>query len=145
MTAVGLPFEAGDHVVILRAQFDGGNILHAHHAAVRAFADHNVAELFRRLKPALGAYGIGEPLACDSWFASNLAGRIHRILRLHCIDDLADGDAQLRQPIGFHPDAHRVLPGVDLGQTYTVRARDRIVQIDVGVVGQEFRVVSALR
>src|SRR5208283_2697901 len=59
------------------------------------------------------------------------------------MDHLADGDTQFRQSIRFYPQAHGVLPDpVDLGQTYTVRAGDRIGQIDVSVVRQEFSVVS---
>src|SRR5208337_2118612 len=140
-----LAVESRGPAIVLRAQFDTGHVLHVHHTAISGFAHNDVAELFRRLKPALGAYGICELLACIGWFASHLTGRICRVLRFYGIGNFADGNTQLRQLIGFHPQPHRVLAdAVDLNLSYTVRAGNRLLEIDIAVVGQELRVVRPL-
>ena len=58
----GLAIQAADQAVVLRAQFDARHISHANDAAIRRFADDDVAELFRRRQAALSQHGIGELL-----------------------------------------------------------------------------------
>ena len=106
----GLAIQAAENAVVLRAQLDPGNVFHAHDSAIRSFADDNVFELLRRCQAALSKNGIGELLARRSWFAANLTGRIHRVLRLDRVDDLGDGDAQLRQLVRLYPEPHGILP-----------------------------------
>ena len=56
-------------------------------------------------------------------------------------DDLRDGDAELRQLVGLDPQAHGVLARAENLHAADARhARELIVEIDVGVVGQELRV-----
>ena len=87
----------------------------------------------------------------NCWFvgsrlAAHLTGRVHRVLRLDGVGNVGDGDAQLRQLIGLHPQPHRILADAeDLGLAHAVQARDRVLEVDVGIVGQEVRIVSAMR
>ncbi len=77
--------------------------------------------------------------------AADLAGRIHSVLSLNGGDHFGDGDAELRELIGFYPEAHRILASTkhlyvaDAGD-----ARQLVVQVDVGIVGQKFSVIGAL-
>ena len=98
------------------------------------------------VQPALGAHRIGVFLALGNRRAAHLSGRIHGVLRLKRIDNLRDGDAELGQLIRLHPQAHGVLAGAEyLHVADAGDARQLIVQIDVGVVGQKLRVVGAVR
>ena len=87
----------------------------------------------------------------NCWFAgsglaADLAGRVHRVLRLDGVDDVGDGDAQLRQLVGLYPEPHGILPGAEnLRLADAVRARDGIIEVDVGVVGQKLGIASAVR
>ena len=76
----------------------------------------------------------------------DLARGIHGVLRLNGADDFRNGDAELRQLVGLHPQAHGVLARAeDLNVADARHARELIVEIDVGVVGQELGVVRAVR
>ena len=92
---------------------------------------------------ALSEHGIGELLARGSRLAANLTGRIHSVLRLYRVDDVRDRDAELRQLVRLYPEPHGILARAkDLRLTDAVQARDRIVEVDIGVVGQELRIVT---
>ena len=61
-------------------------------------------------------------------------------------DDLRHRDAELGQLIGLDPQPHRILAGAEYLHAADARhARELVVEIDVGVVGQKLRVVSAVR
>src|SRR5262249_15842869 len=142
----GLAVETAYPVVVARPQVNRSDILDAHHAAVSPFADDDVAKLFGRRKPPLRAHRVSEGLASDVRFASDLPRRINSVLRLHCTKDFIDGYTELRQPIGFNPDAHRVLAyAEDLRLTYAVITGDRLLEVDIGVVGEKLCVVGAVR
>ncbi len=89
----GLAIQAADDAVVLCAQFDAGDVLHANDSAIWRLAHDHVFELFWRAQATLRKHGISELLVRGSWFASDLTGGIHRILRLHSIDDVRDRDA----------------------------------------------------
>ena len=142
----GLAIQAVDNAVILRAQFDPGDVFHADDSAIRRFTDDDVFKLLRRRQTALSENGIRELLARRSRFAASLTSRIHRVLLLNRVDDLSDGDAQLRQLVRLYPQPHGVLPRAEnLRLADAVQACDGIIQVDVGIVGQELRIVSAVR
>ena len=63
MTCGGLAIQAVEYAVILRAQFDPGDVFHADDSAIRSFTDDNVFKLLRRCQAALSENGIGELLA----------------------------------------------------------------------------------
>ena len=66
-----------------------------------------------------------------------------------CLDgvhDLRHGDVQLGELVRLHPQAHGVLPGAEHHDARDPgHARQLVVQVDVGVVGQEGRVVAPAR
>jgi len=141
-----LAVQAADDTVIVRTQFDPGDIFHANDSAVRSFTDDDVFKFSGRGQAAFRKHRISELLARQSRLAANLTRRIHLVLRLNGIDDLSDGDAQLRQLVRLHPEPHGISSRPEnLRLADTVEARDRIIKVDVGVVGQELRIVSAAR
>lgn len=88
---------------------------------------------------------VGEFLAGRAWPASELAGRINRILAADRADDFRDGDIELGQLVGLYPNAHRILPGAeDLHLRYARHPAQRVAEVDVGVVGEEVRVTCAV-
>ena len=142
----GFAIQAADNAVVLSAQLDARDVFHANDSAIRGLADDDVSEFFRRSQTALSKNGIGELLVLGSRLAANLAGRVHRVLRLDGVDDLRHRDAQLRQLVGLDPKPHGILPCAEnLHLADAVQACDRIVEVDVGVVGQELCIVSAVR
>ena len=142
----GLAIQAADQVVILRAQFDPRHVPHSNCAAIRSLAHDDVSKLFRRGQTALSPDGIGELLVPRSGLASDLTRRVHGVLRLDRVRDVGDGDAQLRQLIGLYPEPHGILPGAkDLRLPDPVRARDGVIEVDIGIVGQKLGVAGAVR
>ncbi len=90
--------------------------------------------------------GIRELLVRRGWFATKLTGRIDLVLRLDSVDDFSDRDVQFRQLVRFHPQPHGIVPRAEyLRLADAIRARDRIVEVNRGVVGQELLIVSAMR
>ncbi len=78
--------------------------------------------------------------------AAHLAGGIHGVLRLNGGDHFGDGDAELRELVGLDPQPHRVLARAEyLHVADAGDARQLVVQIDVGIIGEKFSVVGALR
>ena len=67
--------QAADNAVILRAQFNPGDVFHSDDAAVRSFTDDDVFKFLRRRETALSENGISELLVRGSWFAAYLASR----------------------------------------------------------------------
>ena len=75
-----------------------------------------------------------------------MAGGVHGVLIVERRYDIADGNAQTRQGVGPHPEAHRVLVRAeDCYLADTRHAAHRIVDVDVRVVGEESAVVGSLR
>ena len=138
-----LAVEAAFQVVVLRSQFHPRHVLQAQHAALRCGTNNDLAELFRRGQAARCAHVIGERLSWRDWGATDLAGRVYRVLRLNGADDFRNGNAEIGQRVRIHPDAHGVLAGAeDRYRSDARQARQRIVQIDVGVIGQKDIVVG---
>src|SRR5205085_4125200 len=94
--SAGLAIEAADHAVILRAQFDSRDVLHADDSAIWSRAHHDVSELLGRGQAALRENGIGKLLVLGRGIAADLAGGIDGVLRLDCIDDVCNRYAELR-------------------------------------------------
>ena len=87
----------------------------------------------------------------NCWFArsrlsSDLTCGVDCVLRLDRVGNVCNGDAKLCQLVRLHPQPHGILArSEDLGLADAVRARDRIIQVDVGVVRQIVRIVRAVR
>ena len=61
-------------------------------------------------------------------------------------DEIRHGQPHRRQPIGLHPDPHRVVAGAeDAHLADAGHAIERVDDVDVGVVGEEQRVVGLVR
>ena len=65
----------------------------------------------------MNSWPFGDRLAAD------LAGGVDGVLRLDRGDDLRNGDAELRQLVGLHPEAHGVLAGAENLHAADARAR----------------------
>ena len=141
----GLAFVAANHVVILAAQFDAGDVFEPHHRAIRVGAHDDLAELLRRHQPALGHHVEGELLSRRRRVAAQTAGGVDGILTVHRADNFRHGDVQLGQQVGFDPDPHGILSRaehIDLGDAF--HPAQFIIHVDVGIIGQKLRVVRPL-
>ena len=119
--------------------------LQPHDRAVRRGAQDDVAEFLLRHEPALRAHRVGEFLAGRAGPAADLAGRVDGVLAVDGADDLRDGDVELGQLVGLHPDAHGILPGAEDRAPGDARhPAQRVAEVDVGVVGQKLGVAACL-
>src|SRR5439155_1486812 len=110
--------------------------LDPHKRTVRVRPNDNLPEFLRCLQSSLGAHGISEFLSTWNWFAADLAGGIHRVLLLHCGDDVRHSDSELRQLVRLDPQAHGVLPGAEnLHIPNSRHACQWVKEIDVAVIG----------
>ncbi len=141
----GLAFEATDHVVGLRTELDARDVADPDHRAVGIGADDDVAEVGFRDEAALCADAVGEFLAGGNRLRPDLAGGIHGVLLLDGLDDFGNGDVALGENIGVDPEPHRILARAEDGHAGdAVGAGERIVEVDVGVVGEEDVVVGVI-
>ena len=102
--------------------------------------------MFRRHQTALGQNGISQLLAFGDRRASGLPRGIHGVLRLNGANNLRNCDPQLCQFVGVHPHSHRVLARAEhLDIADAGRPKDRINEIDVGVIPQKSRVIGSVR
>ena len=146
MNGSGLAIQATDHAVVLCAQFNAGHVFHPDDATIRRFADDDVAKLFRRFQASLSKHGIGELLVFWSRFTSDLTCGVDCVLRLDRVGNVRNGDAQLCQLVRLHPQPHGILARAeDLGLADAIQARDRIIEVDVGIVRQIVRIVRTMR
>ena len=129
----------------MSAKFHAGDILQAHNCPGGGFAHNNFSEFLGGCQPALGSDGIGILLAFRNGFAAHLTCRVYGVLRLDCRDNLRHGDGQLGQLVGLDPQPHGILARTEnLDASDAVGASKLIGQVDVGVVGKEARIVSAI-
>src|SRR4029077_17344404 len=122
------------------------DIFHANDSSIRSFADDDIFKFLRRSQTALSKNGISELLVRGSGFAAELTRRIHFVLRLDRVDDLSNSDVQLGQLVRFYPEPQGIFTRAENRRLAdTVQACDGIVEVDVSIVGQELRIVSAMR
>jgi hypothetical protein len=142
----GFAVQPAHDVVGLRAKLYTRDIFYADDAAAGRFADDDFSELFRRCHAALRPHGIREGLSLRDRLAAHLARRVDAVLRLNGGDNFGNGDGQFCEPVGLHPQAHGVLAGAkNLDAPDAVGTIDLVGEIDVRVIGQKARIVSALR
>src|SRR5258707_277354 len=132
--------------VVLGTQFDPGDITDPHSPPVGSFTHHDLSEFFRGHKAALRENRVGKFLALGRRFAAGLPSRVHCVLCLNSADDFGNGDAQLCQLVRLDPQPHCILARTEyLNVADARRARERIVDIDVGVVRQHLGVIRSMR
>src|SRR5260370_501752 len=122
------------------------HILHSDYPAIGRFANHDLSEVIYGNQSPLRPNRVGVLLPFGHWLAPHLSCGVHSVLRLNSADDFGNSNAQLAQLIRLHPQSHRILPGAeDLHISDARGTRQRIVDIDIRVVGEERRVVRPLR
>src|SRR5262249_1615246 len=110
-----------------------------------SFPENDLLEFFRRSQAALCANRVCEWLAWRNRLTSDLSRGIYCVLGLDGIDDFRNRNIEFRELIGLHPKPHGVLAGAkNLDRADSLHAQKLIVQVDVSVVGEESRIVSAL-
>src|SRR5437763_486222 len=138
----GLSVEPASQVVSLRAEINPRNVLDPHKRTVRVRPNDNLPEFLRCLQSSLGAHGISEFLSTWNWFAADLAGGIHRVLLLHCGDDVRHSDAEFRELVRLDPKAHSVLASAEnLHIANSRHACQWIEDINVAVIGEKNAVI----
>src|SRR5262249_9881961 len=132
--------------VVLRPELHPRDVADAYDPAVLRLAHDDLAELLRGRQAALGPDGVREFLALRDGLAADQTGGVNRVLGLDRGDDLGNGDRKLRELVGPDPQSHGIAAGAeDLNAADPRYARELIVEVDVGVVRQELRVVDAGR
>ena len=141
----GLAVHPADHVVGLRAQLDARHVLQPDHGAVRVRADHDIPEFFLRLQAALARTlyvnscpgGTGSAPIWPAGFTVFCA-LMALSISVTVMPSLASWSGRTQKRIAYWP-APKIctwpMPG---------HARHRIVDIDVGIVGQNSVVVGAV-
>ena len=141
-----LAVETSAEVINLRAEIYPGDIFHADDRAVGVCANDNVLEVLLGHKAASGIHCKRKYLPLRHGLAANLSGGIDVVLSLNRANDFRHGDVERGEPVGLHPDAHRVLARTENADaSHAGDTRHRIVDVDIGVVRQEGRIIRSLR
>ena len=141
----GLSIQPADDIVILGGEFHSGHVFESDHRAVRIGAQDDFPELLLRLEAALGANRVSKFLSRRHRQATDAPRGIDGILVVHRADNLRHGNVESGQLGGLDPEAHGVLTRAEYSHLRDPgHAGERVVQIDVGVIGQELRVASAV-
>jgi len=128
---------AGRNSVSLISELDASDVAQVQNRPVGIGAKDDVYRILRVHEAPLRAHRVSELLPIWNRLATNLAGWVHIVLRLNCGDDFCCRNAEFRELIGLHPYAQRILPTEDLHARYAVDARDLVLKVDDGVVGEE--------
>ena len=144
--AAGLAVDAADLLVVQRPELDSGDVAQPDHRAVRVRADRNRPELRLGLKPPLRANGVGHVLTGRGRVGADLARRIHGALLLDRVPHVRHGQPEPGEQVRLDPYPHRVVAGAEDARLADAgHAIERVEDVDVGVVGQEQRVVGLVR
>ena len=93
----------------------------------------------------MGPHRVSELLSGRRRATGDLARRVDGVLTTHGINDFRDGNIQLGELVGLHPDSHGVLASAENRHLRnTVHTTEGVAQVNVGVVGQELCVPRAL-
>jgi hypothetical protein len=100
---------ASDEVVVLAAELDTGHVSQPYRSRLAVGADDDVLELLRVGETALSCDGVDEVLVAAVRSLTDLACCELRVLLVERANHVRGGQLQLRQPVGSHPDPHRVI------------------------------------
>ena len=141
----GVAVEASGDVVGLGAEFDTCHVLHLHDRTVLVGADHDVGELLLGDQTARGTDRESHLLAGRHRLRAGLARRIHRVLLIDSVVDLLRRDVEVGELGRIKPEAHRIgTRSEDRDARDTGQTGERIDDVDVGVVGEEDRVIPVI-
>ena len=134
----GHAIDPGIGIVVLRPEFDAGDIAQTHHGAVGIGADQDALELLRLGEAPLGLEGVGECAALIVGRGAQAAGGGLEVLAADGIRHLGLADAQGGHHLRIEPDAHGVVEGAELARVADPwQARQGVAQVDLHVVGEE--------
>ena len=144
--AARLTVHAADLLIVERAQLDPCDVAQTNHRSVRIRSHRDRAELCLGLQAALRANGVGGLLVCRRRTRADLARWIDGALLLNRAAQVRHGQPEPGEPIGLHPDAHRVVTRAEHARLADAwHAVERVEDVDVGIVGEEERVVGLVR
>ena len=144
-TDARLPIHAADLTVGERPQLDARDVAHSHHRPVGVRTQHDRAKLVGCLQPALRADRVRQLLAGRARRSAELPRGVDGVLLLNGVREVGHGQAHRRQTIGLDPDPHRVVVGAeDEHLTDAGHTSEPVDDVDVGVVGEEQRVVGVV-
>ena len=140
-----IEIEIGIGRIVLRREFDPGDVLDAHHGVGRLL-DDDIAEFVRIGETAERLH---RNLECarlvDRRLVEHAGGDLH-VLPLQRGHHVARGQAERLQAVGIEPDAHRVVAAAEHGdRADAVDAGQRVRDLERGVVGDEQRVARLVR
>ena len=128
---------AGQHVVVLAAEFDPGHVFHPDLGAVRHGADDDALELLDVIQPPLGLHRVGEVGGGAGGLGADLARRELGVLLADGADHVARGELQLGQPVRAQPDPHGVVGAAEQGGVpYAGNPLQLVDDVEQGVVRQ---------
>src|SRR6185295_2359079 len=96
-------------LIIERAQLDARDVFQTHHRAVIVSAHDDLSEFFRRFETALRADRVSLLHSGRRGRGADATGRIHVALLLDRVHEIGNAEAQFREHVRLHPDAHRVV------------------------------------
>ena len=130
----------------MRTEFTARNVLDADDRAVGVGAQDNLAKFLFALQTPLRAHSVGEFLPLRDRLGAHGTGGVHGILGADRVNNFRDGDIELGQLIRRNPQAHGVLAGAENGDAGdALDPGHLVVDVDIGVVGQENVIVSPVR
>ena len=137
--------ESTCNIVGLGSEFDPSDIFHSDNRAIPVSADHDVGKLVLGDETTRSPNSEGHLLTRRYWFGTGLSGGIHRVLLVDGFVDLLRGDIEIGQFGWIKPEAHRIGACTEDSNTRNAgESRQRIDDVDVGVVGQEDRVIAII-
>ena len=141
-----LVVEQGTQGVFGGPEFNAGDVAQTRHGAVGAGLHDDVAELFRRLQPALCIHGQLQIDADQAGGGTDNAGRGLDILLADRLGDVACGQLTLRDLLRVEPYPHGIVTGAE--QAYLADAFDpgqTVLHIQHSVVAQIRHVIAVVR
>jgi hypothetical protein len=130
--------------VVVRPEFDAGDVAQIRGLAVGAVLHHDVAEFLFGLQPALGVDDVLEFGIRQSRLTADLSGGHLNVLFAHGVQNLIDIHVARGDLGGVQPQPHGVIAGAEhLDITHAGQARQHVLDLDDGVIAQIQRVVTA--
>src|SRR5215472_16642555 len=135
-----------DLLIYKGAQLDTRDVLQSDRGTIWILADDDVAEFFRADQSSGSSNGVRKLLALRRRFRSDLASGIDGALLLHGVRQIRNSEAQLRQLIGLHPDAHGIIGSAKVcNLTDAWDTQKGVIDVDGCVVAKELSAIGAVR
>ena len=109
-------------------------------------SDHDLPKCVRGIEALGKSHCVGEFRSGRGGFGTQFSSRYDHILLVDGLDDLRNRQSHFREAVGLDPDAHGIIRGSQ--DVYPPNALDPgqlVLDVDQGVVAQEFLIVSSVR